>query len=84
MECDSLMIAELDVKTLSRTDKLRLLESLWADLSAECLHHVSRVAWGRAQGSREASRGGQRPFLGLGRGQMGIVIIDDGEHQSGE
>jgi hypothetical protein len=29
------MIAELDVKTLSKVEKLRLLEALWADLSGE-------------------------------------------------
>ena len=29
------MIAELDVKTLSRVEKLRLIETLWADLSVE-------------------------------------------------
>jgi len=29
------MIAELDVKTLSKVEKLRLIEALWADLSAE-------------------------------------------------
>ena len=29
------MIAELDVKTLSKVDKLRVMEALWADLSVE-------------------------------------------------
>ena len=29
------MIAELDVKTLSKVEKLRLMEALWADLSVE-------------------------------------------------
>ena len=29
------MIAEIDVKTLSKVEKLRLIETLWADLSAE-------------------------------------------------
>ena len=29
------MVAELDVKTLSKVEKLRLLETLWADLSVE-------------------------------------------------
>lgn len=29
------MIAELDVKTLSKAEKLRLLEALWADLSGD-------------------------------------------------
>jgi len=38
------MIAKLDVKTLSRTDKLRLLESLWADLSAEDVS-ITSPAW---------------------------------------
>lgn len=38
------MIAELDVKTLSRTDKLRQLESLWADLSAED-DSITSPAW---------------------------------------
>lgn len=34
-EYDFLVLFELDVKTLSKIDKLRLLESLWADLSAD-------------------------------------------------
>ena len=29
------MIAELDVKALSKVEKLRLIETLWADLSGE-------------------------------------------------
>lgn len=29
------MIAELDVKALSKVDKLRLLEALWADLTGD-------------------------------------------------
>jgi len=29
------MIADLDVKTLSKVEKLRLLESLWAELSVD-------------------------------------------------
>lgn len=29
------MLAELDVKTLSKAEKLRLFEALWADLSVE-------------------------------------------------
>jgi len=29
------MIAELDVKALSKVEKLRLLETLWADLAGE-------------------------------------------------
>jgi putative addiction module component (TIGR02574 family) len=29
------MIAEADVKALSKPEKLRLIEALWADLSAE-------------------------------------------------
>jgi len=54
MECDSLMIAELDVKTLSRTDKLRLLESLWADLSAEDAS-ITSPAW-RGDALKEAEK----------------------------
>ena len=29
------MIGEIDVKTLSKVEKLRLIETLWADLSVE-------------------------------------------------
>lgn len=44
MEYDSRMLSELDVKALSKTDKLRLLESLWADLSAEDVD-ISSPKW---------------------------------------
>ena len=48
------MIAELDVKTLSKVEKLRLIETLWADLSAGGAE-IASPPW-HQEALREAAR----------------------------
>ena len=48
------MVATLDVKTLSKTEKLRLLETLWSDLSSDDTS-VPSPAW-HQEALREAEQ----------------------------